>query len=453
MRFTKPTKVIGLDIGTHSVKTILMTKPGGKLRIESIGYVPIDKAQMSVDPVVASAEAMREALRQMPTSQCLVVAGLAGQTVVIRYPRLRDVSLDEIDRAVEAEASQNIPYDLSEVSLDWSLLEEENEGDETLIKVLLVAAKHEVIDTRVQMVQAAEVECGVLGVDSLALADAAEGCDFLRVGESVALINIGASSVSIHFTKDGVSNFIRDISWGAKEMIQAIAKFKRCNFEEAEHFLMNMDEERDAAPEKKVEDNSPLPDAPPELPSANQAVEPETLESPSATDDPLASEALGSLPVDPLAAETVGGGGSLLDPLEEEIDLLGAVGPTASPMSTESPGMGASMGTGAAAEEGFDEMLALPISRLIAEIRRSFDYYEHQLYERPVERVILSGGMAHLSLFRDALLEDMGIEEVEIADPGKGAIFMNANYNEQFENHPAQFMVAVGLAARGAADL
>ena len=119
---------------------------------------------------------------------------------------------------------------------------------------------------RVLMGRAGEVGWGVVGVDALALEDAAEGSDFRLVGESVALINIGASSVSIHFTKDGVSNFIRDISWGAKEMIQAIAKFKRCNFEEAEHFLMNMDEDRDAVPENKVEDNSPLPDAPPDLP-------------------------------------------------------------------------------------------------------------------------------------------------------------------------------------------
>ena len=447
MRFTKPTKVIGLDIGTHSIKTVLMTKPGGKLRIEDIGYAPLDKAQVTIDPVAASAEAMREALRRMPTGQSLVVASLAGQTVVIRYPRLRDVSLDEIDRAVEAEASQNIPYDLSEVSLDWSLLEEENQGDETLIKVLLVAAKHEVIDARVQLTQAAEVECSVLSVDSLALADAAEGCDFLRVGESVALINIGASSVSIHFTKDGVSNFIRDISWGAKEMIQAIVKFKRCNYEEAERFLINIDDERDAAPEPQVEDNSPLPDAPPEIPSTNLSSEHEVLEPPS-IDDPLASEVADPLAVDPLAAETIGtaGGSSLLDPLEDEIEVLGATGPGASMESMASPGMTSD-------KDDLDAVLALPISRLVAEIRRSFDYYEHQLYERPVERVILSGGVAHLSLFRDALVEDLGIEDVEIADPGKGAIFMNANGNEQFENHPAQFMVAVGLAARGAAEL
>ena len=447
MRFTKPTKVIGLDIGTHSIKTVLMTKPGGKLRIEEIGYAPLDKAQVTVDPVAASAEAMREALQRMPTGQSLVVASLAGQTVVIRYPRLRDVSLDEIGRAVEAEASQNIPYDLSEVLLDWSLLEEENNGDETLIKVLLVAAKHEVIDARVQLIQAAEVECSILSVDSLALADAAEGCDFLRVGESVALINIGASSVSIHFTKDGVSNFIRDISWGAKEMIQAIAKFKRCNYEEAERFLINIDDERDAEPERQVEDNSPLPDAPPELPSMNQASEPDALAPPS-IDDPLASDLADPLAADPLAAETIGNasGSSLLDPLEDEIELLGATGPEASTESMASPGMTPD-------EDGLDEVLALPISRLVAEIRRSFDYYEHQLYERPVERVILSGGAAHLSLFRDALVEDLGIEDVEIADPGKGAIFINANGNEQFENHPAQFMVAVGLAARGSAEL
>ena len=68
-------------------------------------------------------------------------------------------------------------------------------------------------------------------------------------------------------------------------------------------------------------------------------------------------------------------------------------------------------------EDDLDEVLALPISRLIAEIRRSFDYYEHQLYERPVERGILSGGVARLSLFRDCLVDWLGIEDVEIADP------------------------------------
>lgn len=72
------------------------------------------------------------------------------------------------------------------------------------------------IESRVQIASEAEINYAVLGVDSLALADAAEGCDFLRVGESVALINLGASNTSIHFIKDGKSNFIRDVNWARK---------------------------------------------------------------------------------------------------------------------------------------------------------------------------------------------------------------------------------------------
>ena len=164
----------------------------------------------------------------------MFVGALPGQSVVIRYPRLRDVPINELDEAVEQEASQSIPYDLSEVFLDWSLLSEEPEGDTQQQKILLVAAKHDVIDKRIQYADVAEIEYSILSVDSLALADAAEECKFFNQNESVALINLGASSVSIHFTKDGESNFIRDISWGAKELIQAIGKAKRLDYEDAE---------------------------------------------------------------------------------------------------------------------------------------------------------------------------------------------------------------------------
>ena len=45
------------------------------------------------------------------------------------------------------------------------------EGEESQLKILLVAARHEVIESRVQIADAAEVQYAALGVDSLALAD------------------------------------------------------------------------------------------------------------------------------------------------------------------------------------------------------------------------------------------------------------------------------------------
>jgi type IV pilus assembly protein PilM len=248
-----------------------------------VGYALVDRNQVNVDPVAAHASA-----------------------------------LNEIDEAVEAEADQNIPYDLAEVFLDWSLLEEEGEEDDKQLKVLLVATKHEVIDSRAQIADEAGIQYGVLSVDSLALADAAEGCDFLHVGETVALINIGAPSVSIHFMRDGTSNFIRDVSWGARELIQAIAKGRRSDYDEVER--------------------------------ANDL-------------------------------------GSLLDPLDGELDALGdEPEPAAAAPASDEFGMDdISMSVGGA-ESTMTEVLSMPITRLVSEVRRSFDYYEHQLYERPVDR-------------------------------------------------------------------
>lgn len=386
MRFTKPKKVIGLDIGTHAVKAVQMSRSGERLVIEDMGYALVDRIRVNADPVAAQAEALREALEGMPLQQCLVVGALPGQTVVIRYPRLKKLSADQMDAAIEAEARHNIPYDLSEVFLDWSLLDEETEGDETNLKVLLVAAKHDVIDTRLRIAQAVDVEYGVLSVDSLALADAADSANMLSPEGTTALVNLGASSVSIHFTKNGTSNFIRDINWGARELIQAISKARRCDYEHAEAILMNYDEEVAKSHAAAAESQKPKAQASP------------------------------------------------LEPLDEELE-------------------GASM-VDVSAPTPLDEILSIPISRFVSEVRRSFDYYEHQLYEHPVDRIVLSGGIAHLTPIREALHNDLDIANVILANPVEGSIRMGRKAAiPQFEEHPAQFMVAVGLAARGASEI
>ncbi len=386
MRFTKPKKVIGLDIGTHAVKAVQMSRSGDRLIIEDMGYALVDRIRVNADPVAAQAEALREALEGMPLQQCLVVGALPGQTVVIRYPRLKKLSADQMDAAIEAEARHNIPYDLSEVFLDWSLLDEETEGDETNLKVLLVAAKHDVIDTRMRIAQAVDVHYGVLSVDSLALADAADGANMLSPEGTTALINLGASSVSIHFTKNGTSNFIRDINWGARELIQAISKARRCDYEHAEAILANYDEE--VAKSRAA---------------ASESQKPKTNASP-------------------------------LEPLDEELE-----GAAMQDLSAPTP---------------LDEILAIPVSRFVSEVRRSFDYYEHQLYEHPVDRIVLSGGIAHLTPIREALHNDLDIANVILANPVEGSIRMGRKAAiPQFEEHPAQFMVAVGLAARGASEI
>jgi type IV pilus assembly protein PilM len=415
-----------LDIGTHSVKAVQMSKGGGRLRLERVGFSLVDRNQFNVDPAEAQATAVLEALRTIPLAQSQVHGAIPGQTVVIRYPRLADMPENQLADAIQAEAGQNIPYELSEVFLDWTLLDKVTEGDRTMAKVLLVAARYEVIESRVQIADAAQIQFAGLGVDSLALADAAEGCDFLRVGESVALINLGLSNTSIHFVKDGVSNFIRDVNWGGRELINAVSKGRRCEYDEAERALME-------AP-------VPQPEAPPEpppIPDEIDDLQVESVPSPGEAPPELGGMDEGLSPLDPLADELGG------------LDELAGMGASSEPALTSSS---TPLDT-AVAEKPVAEILHQPLTRLVSEIRRSFDYYEQQLYEHPVERLILSGGVADLPIMRDTLSDELGVP-VEVADPTSSALILGSDaHMGRLPQQPAQFMVAIGLAARGVAEL
>jgi type IV pilus assembly protein PilM len=446
--FFKAKKSIGLDIGTHSVKAVQMSRRGGRLCIDEVGYALVDRNQVNSDPVIAHASAVSEALMGMNLNSSQLVGALPGQTVVIRYPRYAESARDQLEEIVSREAGQNIPYDLTEVSLDWTLLDEVEEAGQRQLKVLLVAAKHENIDSRVQIMDATELEFAVLGVDSLALADAAEACDFLRVGETVALVNIGLTSASIHFVKDGISNFIRDVNWGSRELIHSIAKELRCEYEEAERRLQEFLVE--SADEATGEEPPPVTGTDPGDPFAVPAVENlnDTLEDSGAAiqtpdsltdfgDDPF-GEAEPASPPSPMSV----GGGSLLDPLDDEMDDSFGV-QSASPM-----------GMAEEVEPDMRDIVSASLSKMVSEIRRSFDYYEHQLYERPVDRLVVSGGIAHSDMVCTTLLEELGVESVDVANPTSSALYVadDMSMGKMLEQ-PAQFMVAVGLAARGMADL
>lgn len=439
MLFFKAKKSIGLDIGTHSVKAVQMSRRGGRLCIDEVGYALIDRNQVNADPIVAHAVAVNEALSSMNMKSSQIVGALPGQTVVIRYPRYAEANRDQLATIVSREAGQNIPYDLNEVSLDWTLLDEVEEAGQRQLKVLLVAAKHEIIDSRVQIMNASELEYSILGVDSLALADAAEACDFLRVGETVALVNIGLTSASIHFVKDGVSNFIRDVNWGARELVHAIAKEVRCDYEEAERRLQDF----------LLKTPAPAPGITP-IPSgiAIDNLESALGEHPGSIQTP---DSLSDFGDDPFGmAEEVAparrpimpsGGGSLLDPLDDEFGGGGIT--SASPM-----------GMAEEVEPDMHDIVSGSLSRMVSEIRRSFDYYEHQLYERPVDRLIVSGGIAHSSVVCNVLLEELGVESVDTANPLTSALMSGDEMSMgKMMEQPAQFMVAVGLAARGMAEL
>jgi len=395
--FARPKRAVGVDLGTHSIKLVELVLTGGRPAVSRAVKVQVDPAQMVTDPMTAQVSALRTGLSDFDPTGAVYVAALSGQSVVIRYPRLPKMPKEEIPGAIEIEAAQNIPYEMEEIVMDSVILEEVAEHEQTLLKVLLVAARRELVDARLAILHQAGIAPHIMGIDSLALTDAIELAGALPTDESVALINIGAATVNIHFCRDGISSFIRDISWGTREIRAALQRAY------------------------KVE-----PDA------AEQMIE-LTGRSPT-------------VPTDSASVPTALGGASPLEPLPEE-----AVGPESEPVEpppSEQPAPPAEQVP--YVDEQMVTAVRPAIMRFAGEIRRSFDYYEQQLYERSVGQIILSGGGAEFLPLRQIVAEELSVASLELANPiGDRILVIDEGTTRDLLEHPAQFVVAVGLAGRG----
>ena len=357
--FNRPQRAVGVDIGTSAVKAIQIVRSVDNLVIERAAKTEVDQEKYAVDPLLALSSAVRDSVSGCDLAGSVVAVSLPGHSVVTRYLKLQEMPKEELAGAIEIEAGQSIPYDLSEVMMNHQRLTEVSEEGQTHVKVLVVAARNEVVHSRLEVLNQAGLAPHIMGVDSLALADACELADELREDETVAIINLGGTSVNIHFCRGGVSSFMREIGWGGKEIATAIQRALRVEAVTARRI------------QEGVEDASKW---------ENESDEQVSMES----------------------------------------------------------------------------VVRSPIQRLIGEVRRSFDYYEQQLYEKSVDKIILAGGVAPYAPLKEAISREMGIQNVEVANPLKGKVAVAETADAMVGDvlaHPAQFVVAIGLAGRGAMAL
>ncbi len=94
------------------------------------------------------------------------------------------------------------------------------------------------------------------------------------------------------------------------------------------------------------------------------------------------------------------------------------------------------------------EAISPVLNKLVAEIQRSFDYYESSIRKKPVSRIVLSGGAAKLKNLDKYLAEKFDVT-VELNDPFKEIIIPEKKFDLDFISRNAQqFNVGIGLALR-----
>ncbi|MDH5590348.1 MAG: pilus assembly protein PilM, partial [Gemmatimonadota bacterium] len=107
-------------------------------------------------------------------------------------------------------------------------------GEGLQMEVLLVAAKRELVDNRVGLLQDAGVNPVVIDVDAFALHNAFEFNYPEAMGGIVALVNVGHETTNVNILEDGVPILTRDIPFGSRRVREDLQRERGLTAEQAE---------------------------------------------------------------------------------------------------------------------------------------------------------------------------------------------------------------------------
>lgn len=241
--------VVGIDIGSSSIKIVEIKKKDGKAVLETYGmielgpYADVDAGKVTNLPPEKIVEALMEVLKQSGVAVKSAALSLPVQSSLIFSidlpPQVKESDLSTI---VPTEARRYIPVPITEVSIDYFVLpkkelsfEEANNQDSAALaegktEVLVVAIQNDAISKYRSIVSQSGIDVGFFEVEIFSSVRA----NFEHELSLVLLIDFGASRTKLSLVEFGIVKSFHIVGRGGADITESIARSFDIPFAEAE---------------------------------------------------------------------------------------------------------------------------------------------------------------------------------------------------------------------------
>jgi type IV pilus assembly protein PilM len=217
--FTRARSTVGLDIGSGFIKAVVINHGSGQPILEKVAIAAVaDDAIVEgevMDPRLV-ADAVRDLLATAGIKHKDVVVAVGGRDVIIKKIQMDRMKEAEARDVIRWEADQHVPFDPENVELDFQILDPE--GDGLQMQVLLVAAKRELVESKLALLAEIGLDAKVIDVEAFALHNAFERNYPEAMRGVVALANIGHETTIVNLLEDGVPVLTRDLPVGVRRL-------------------------------------------------------------------------------------------------------------------------------------------------------------------------------------------------------------------------------------------
>lgn len=223
---------IGLDIGVGSCRMVeLVRRPDG-----------YELAGFAIEPIVGGdiTKSIRTVMSKAKVLNLSPVSALMGKGTLIRFVDMPKMSLVDLKRSFAYEVDKYFPFPKDQIFTDCHILDPQ--GTDNKLPVLVAAAKKDLVNERIKLLNDAGLQADFITLNSIAIANVFEvlGIPQDALGatsqnkKAIAVLDVGEIVSNLTILVDNRPKFNRDIFIGGRDFTKNISSVLRVSFEEAE---------------------------------------------------------------------------------------------------------------------------------------------------------------------------------------------------------------------------
>ncbi len=241
--------VLGVDIGASSIKVVQLRPSRGSAILETYGEIALGPyAKMPVGKVVKltteqTAQALKDLMKEANVTATQAGISIPFSSSLVTVIDLPKVDSESLKRIVPIEARKYIPVPISEVSLDWSVIPQE-EGQDSAFdqlqdkkvtgvkgqEVLLVAIQNNSLRDFQGVMESAGLSTGFYEIEIFSTVRSTLGHGLAPV----MVVDLGASTTKMYVVERGIVRMTHLLSIGGQHVTETLGRTMSWEFEKAE---------------------------------------------------------------------------------------------------------------------------------------------------------------------------------------------------------------------------
>ena len=227
----------GLDIGHATIKIIDLAKSGKDFSLRSHNEVPISPNAMGTSGISNKnelAQVIKKALETAKPRKIIAkaVCSALPETVVfskvIKMPKMKG---NDLAKAVPFEAAEFFPIPLSEMNLDWHVIDTQNNPEAKEMEILVIAVSKVLVKDYLEIFNLAGLE--LIALETKAIA-AARAVLLPEEKDRYVLVDFGSEASSVCIVENGVVKNTGTIKTGGNAITRGLVTVLKIKPEEAE---------------------------------------------------------------------------------------------------------------------------------------------------------------------------------------------------------------------------